>query len=265
MRMPELALPPLSAPPLLSEGLALGVWRLRKPLHASDGGQWYAAQHALATDQAGAVLVLHRSERAAGVMLRFADQAGDLGQLNHPAIVVPSDSGITPAGHPYLILNWVEGRPLPLACAGMPLRERLQLMVQLCEILRYAHQQGWLLGEVDPAMLWVGADQSLKLMGLGLTRMPDPADPFERGLSLGAMPVYQAPELHAGEPPSLASAVYGLGVLLCGLVDGRLPVDPGDGFEDASPATAWPSLSSAERLSLDALLRRAASPTLRKT
>lgn len=258
MRMPGLALPPPAAQPLLGAGEALGVWRVSAALHASESGQWYNARHALALDRASAVLVLPRSERAAGVMLRFADQAGELGRLDHAAIAVPTDSGITAAGQPYLTLDWIEGEPLLQACEALQLRERLQLLVQLCEALRYAHQQGWLLAELDPAMLWVGPGQQLTLMGLGLLRMPDPADPFERGTGFGALPGYQAPERAGGEPPSLASEVYGLGVLLSLLVGGRLPDEVG--AEQIVAAQAWPGLSVVEALSLDALLHKAAAP-----
>src|SRR6218665_743370 len=168
--MPGRTLPPPAAQPLLGEGLALGVCRLRQALHGGDGGQWYRAEHALAADRNAAVLVMHRTERAAGVMLRFADQAGDLGRLSHPDIAVPSDSGVTAAGQPYLIVDWAEGLPITVAAHSLPLRERLELVVRLCEALRAAHQQGWLLGEIDPSMLWVGPGNRLKLMGLGLSR-----------------------------------------------------------------------------------------------
>ncbi|MET0520322.1 MAG: hypothetical protein ABW005_15990 [Burkholderiaceae bacterium] len=260
MKMPGLALPPPAAVPLLGAGEALGVWRVVEPLHASDAGQWYSARHALAADRGAALLVLQRSERAADAMLRFADQAGDLGRLDHAAIRVPSDSGVTAGGQPYLILDWADGDPLLRACAALPLRVRLQLLVQLCELLRYVHQQGWLLGEIDPAMLWLGPDQHLTLMGVGLQRMPDPADPFERGTAPGALPGYKSPELQAGAPPSLSSEAFGVGALLLMLVDGRLPADLGEDFDAAALAGAWPELGAAERLSLDALLHKAAAP-----
>lgn len=216
----------------------------------------------LAADRASVVLVLPRNERSAGVLLRFGDQVGELGRLRHPAISVPTDSGVTAAGQPYLMLDWTDGQPILSACAPLPLRERLLLLVQLCELLRSAHQQGWLLGEMDPAMLWVDADQHLTLMGLGLMPMPDPADPFERGTSLGTTPGYMSLELMAGAPPSLSSEVYGLGALLCILVDGRLPSERGAGVHDVSRAAAWPCLSALEQLSLDALLHKAASPLI---
>ncbi|WP_428502998.1 serine/threonine protein kinase [Roseateles sp.] len=261
--MPELALPPPAAPTTLREGTALGVWRLAAAVHGVDagpGGQWYRAQHALATGQSSAVLVLPRSERAAGVMLRFADQAHDLGQLSHAKISVPSDSGVTPLGQPYMILGWAEGQPIIRACSHMPLRARLSLVVQLCEVLRYAHQQSWLLAEVDPGMIWVTPDQRLTLMGMGLMRMPDPEDPFERGMGLGSVPGYASPEALAGEPPSLGSEVYGLGALLYMLVDGRLPSAFGGDVDEASPSASWSNLSGAEQFSLDALLHKAVAP-----
>ena len=272
MRMPELALPPPAAAHLLREGEALGVWRLRAALHASEGGQWYRARHALAVEQFGAVLVLNHSERAADVMLRFADQVGDLGRLSHAAIAVPTDSGVTAGGLPYLIIEGTDSlccKPILAACATLGLRARLQWLVQLCEALRYAHQQSWLLGEIDPAMLWIDTvDHRPLLMGVGLVRMPDPSDPFDRGVSLGASAGYQAPELLAGAPPGLATEAFGLGALLNVLVEGRLPrldaVDLGlefDQFNNAESshgadlATLWPALSEVELQGLQALLR----------
>ena len=278
MRMPELALPPPAAWHLLREGTALGVWRLCQALHPSAGGQWYWARHALAADQFSAVLVLAPSERAADVMLRFADQAAELGRLAHAAIAVPTDSGVTAGGQPYLIVEAADSvrcEPILAVCASLSLRERLNWLVQLCEALRYAHQQGWLLGDIDPAMLWIDSvHQRPLLMGMGLVRMPDPCDPSERGMSLGASPGYQAPELLAGQPPSLSSEAYGLGALLSMLVEGRLPVlaaaamDLGLTFDAASQHSEpgdllrafWPLLSRAEVTHLQALLARAAAP-----
>ena len=260
MRMPNLSLPPPAAAAPLDEGQALGVWRLEKPLpdgEQAHAGQWYGAHHALATEQQAAVLVLDRSEQGAGVMLRYADQAGDLARLQHPHIAVPSDSGVTPDAHPYLILQGQHGEPLLPRLQELGLRERIELLIQLCEALRSAHQQGWLLAELDPAMIWLGPEGGVRLMGLGLTRIPDPTDPFDRGLSLGAAPAFVAPERRNGEPPSLASEVYGLGafarVLVCGWEDTPRGLAPLKG----SAADQWPQLRQDQQVKLDALLRSA--------
>ncbi|NCT82742.1 MAG: hypothetical protein GXC94_06335 [Comamonadaceae bacterium] len=267
--MPNLSLPPpAAAAAALEPGQALGVWRLIRPLpdgEQAHAGQWYSAHHALATEQQAAVLVLDRSDQGAGIMLRYADQAGDLARLLHPHIAVPSDSGVTPDGHPYLILEGLHGEPLLPRLPQLGLRERVELLVQLCEALRSAHQQGWLLAEIDPAMIWLDPAGKVHLMGLGLTRIPDPADPFDRGLSLGASPAFIAPERRSGEPPSLASEVYGLGALsrvfICGWEDtpkGLAPLRSGAGQQ-------WPGLKPAQQAQLDALLlaAMAESPELR--
>lgn len=268
MRMPNLSLPPPAAAAPLDEGQALGVWRLKSPLpdgEQAHAGQWYGAHHAMATEQQAAVLVLDRSDQGAGVMLRYADQAGDLAKLQHPHIAVPSDSGVTPDAHPYLILEGEHGEPLLPRLPALGLRERIELLVQLCEALRSAHQQGWLLSELDPAMIWLAPEGDVHLMGLGLARIPDPTDPFDRGLSLGASPAFVAPERRNGEPPSLASEVYGLGafarMLICGWEETPKGLAPLKG----SVGELWPQLSEAQRVRLDALLRAAMaeSPELR--
>ncbi|MBI3347756.1 MAG: hypothetical protein HY020_11175 [Burkholderiales bacterium] len=260
MRMPNLSLPPPAAAAPLDEGQALGVWRLLKPLpdgEQAHAGQWYSAHHAMATEQQSAVLVLDRSDQGAGVMLRYADQAGDLAKLQHPHIAVPSDSGVTPDAHPYLILEGDHGEPLLPRLQQLGLRERIELLVQLCEALRSAHQQGWLLAEIDPAMVWLDPKGDVRLMGLGLTRIPDPTDPFDRGLSLGASPAFVAPERRAGGPPSLASEVYGLGalarVLICGWEDTPKGLAPRRG----SAGDQWPLMRETQQIKLDALLRAA--------
>jgi len=262
MRMPNLSLPPPAAPVPLDEGMALGVWRVRQPL--SDGeqahaGQWYRAEHGRASEQQAAVLVLDRNDQGAGVMLRYADQAGDLARLQHPQIAVPSDSGVTPHGHPYLIVEGEHGSPLLPQLAELTLDQRVTLLVELCEALRSAHQQGWLLAELDPAMIWRDRQGRLRLMGLGLARIPDPTDPFDRGLSLGAAPAFVAPERRAGGPPSLASEVYSLGAFAQGLLAGWLETSAGLAPRREPLAAAWPAQPVAELQALEALLDAALS------
>ncbi|WP_082680246.1 serine/threonine protein kinase [Paucibacter sp. KCTC 42545] len=251
MRMPELALPPPAAPALLGVGAALGVWRVRQALAAAREAaaasagpvaQWYEASHALAKDKQATVLLLPRSERAMGLMLRFGDLAADFEQLGQPMIAVPTDSGVTPQGQPYLVFEQVQGgQPLLQAAAAMPLRARIELLLSFCEALRALHTQGWLWAEIDPAMLWLDRRQQLKLMALGLLRMADPSDPFEHVMALSSAPGYASPEVAAGHPPSLASEVFGVGQLLAACLD------------EASLA----SLSPKDRFSLEALIRKA--------
>ncbi len=264
MRMPAVKLPPPASRPYLGEGLTLGVWRLEEPMSAGESGQWYRAAHARAEGQRAAALVMHRNEMAAELLLRFADHADELGQLKHEHIAVATDSGVTPLGQPYLVLGAMEGEPILEAAGAFSLRERLNLVVQLCELLRHVHHQGWLLSEVDPELVWVDEQGQVSLMGLGLVRMPDPEGPYERGRVPAGLPGFVSPEQRGGHPASLAAEVYGLGSLLFALVDGRLPHELSSSVADASPSARWRELKMVERMSLDALLRKAASPLVQR-
>ena len=264
MRMPPVQSPPSASVPYLGEGLTLGVWRLESPLFAGDGGQWYGAAHSRAQDQKALALVMHRGELSAELLLRFADHADELMRLKHPGISVARDSGVTPLGQPYLVLAAQSGQPILEAIETLALRERLELVLQLCELLRHAHHEGWLLSEVDPELVWVSEQGRVSLMGLGLVRIPDLEAPFERGRSPSGLPAFVSPEQRGGHPASLAAEVYGLGALLHVVVDGRLPTEMGSSVADASPASRWKELSLLERMSLDALLRKATSPLVQR-
>jgi len=254
--------PATALPQALGSGERLGVWRVVQALHACDSGRWYRAEHSLAPDQAAAVLVYQDPGNGAPLLLRFAEQAGMLGSLQHPALATPLDSGLTAAGLPYLVLPWREGQPLVAAAAEQPLRQRLALLLQLCDGLQQAHEQGLLLRELDPGLLWLCGGQQARLMALGLAELAPEPDAPPPQFSLAALP-FVAPELlRPRDPaqPSLASEAYALGVLACWVVNGRAPRPDANGVLMPS-AASMASLSTAERFSLEALLQKAMAPT----
>lgn len=243
----------------LSVGERLGVWRVAAALHAGDSGRWYRAEHSLAGDVSAALLVYQQSADAAAVLLRFAELSGALSQLNHPALATPLDSGLSAEGKPYLALPWQDkGQPLLAAAAELPLRQRLQLLLQLCDALQYAHEQGLLLRELDPGLLWLVNGTELRLMALGLAELAPEPDAEPPQFSAAAAP-FVAPELQRGAQPSLGSEAYALGVLACWLINGRPPKPDANGVLMPSAASLG-GLSTAERFSLEALLQKAMAP-----
>jgi len=143
-----------SQPGRLQVGERLGVWRVVEGVQACASGHWYRVEHALALQQA-AVLVYEQAEDAAAVLLRFADEHPGLHALRHPDIALPLDSGLTADGLPYVVMQWLDGRPLLPQVMELPLRQRLELVLQLCGILGHLHAQGQLLRELDPGLLWL--------------------------------------------------------------------------------------------------------------
>jgi len=80
-------------------------------------------------------------------------------------------------------------------------------------------------GGLNPATVWVNKAGRVKVADLGLARtLPSLA---RRGAPAGGPDTaYLAPELLAGGPPTLASDVYALGVILFEVLTGRLPAPP---------------------------------------
>lgn len=249
----------------LAAGERLGVWRIVAPLQPVASGRWYRAEHGLASDEQAAVLVYEQPEDAATVLLRFADDHPGLHLLQHIDIALPLDSGLTPQGHPYVVMQWLEGQPLLPAAMQLPLRKRLQMVLQLCELLQAVHEHGQVLRELDPSMLWMGPQQQMRLMAQGLAPMMPDSEAAVHGFSVAAQALI-SPELREGQPAHLASEAYAVGMLMCLLVNGRLPgQEAGMAAHIGAPVqslAAWVSLRASERLSLDAMLQKATAPDM---
>jgi serine/threonine-protein kinase len=241
----------------LRAGEPLGVWRVVAALPACESGRWYAVEHSLAATQTAQVLVYQRTEEGMPLLLRMAEQAGMAAGLGGGLLVNALDSGVTADGLPYIVFPPQDGQPLMAASAELPLRQRLQLAVQLCEGLQTLRPDGLVLRELDPGLLWLAPGQQLRLMNLGLADLAD--EPVAMGPRwVGAAQGFVSPEMQGGAAPSLASESYAAGMLACWLANGRPLRRHDEHLLQSSAAVA--GLNAAERLGLEALLRKAIAP-----
>ncbi|MEO8139456.1 MAG: serine/threonine-protein kinase, partial [Gemmatimonadota bacterium] len=160
-----------------------------------------------------------------------------LARLEHPNIARLIDGGSTPSGQPYLAMEYVQGGTLleHAAREGLSLRARLELFVEVCEAVHYAHQQLVIHRDLKPSNVMVGPDGRPRLLDFGVAKL---LDPEEEGAGLTrstpwVTPAYASPEQFRGRVVSTLSDVYALGVmlyeLLCGVrpydLDGRSPAE----------------------------------------
>ncbi len=245
--------------PALVAGERLGVWRLQR--HEADvpSGAWWRATHGLGA-QTALVLVYSRSSDAGAVLLRMAQGEGQ--PWTHPDVAWPMDSGLTADGRPYVVMPAMEGEPLLQALQSTSLRRRLDWALQLCELLLLARAKGLALLELDPSLLWVGAQQQLRLHALALVRVDAQSlrlGSLEGQISHAARPL-ACPVALQGVPGGPQAQVHAVGMLMCLLVNGRLLHEDAPAVANTVEAlTQWVSLNSAARTSLDALLHRAVS------
>ena len=101
--------------------------------------------------------------------------------------------------------------------------DAIPLMVQACAGIGYAHRAGLVHCDIKPHNMIVTPDGRLKVTDFGIARALSTITPDERADVVWGSPQYFSPEQAVGEPPSPASDVYSLGVVLYEVLTGALP------------------------------------------
>jgi eukaryotic-like serine/threonine-protein kinase len=156
---------------------------------------------------------------------RFRLEAKAAANLSHPNIVTVHDFGLD-AGRLFIVMEYVNGTDLKtiLQKRGiLPIGETLALMIQACSGIGYAHKSGFVHCDIKPQNMLVTPDQRLKVVDFGIARAFASIPPDEKAEIVWGSPLYFSPEQAAGLPPSPASDVYSLGVVLFEMVTGQPP------------------------------------------
>jgi serine/threonine protein kinase len=162
--------------------------------------------------------------------VRFRAEQQILASLNHPNIARLLDAGETPTGAPYLAMEYVQGEPLDKYCdeRSLGLTPRLELFLQICSAVQYAHQNLVVHRDLKPANILVTAEGTPKLLDFGIAKLLDTsqeaaAQMLTRMNDRLLTPEYASPEQIHGRPVTTASDVYALGVVLYELLTGLRP------------------------------------------
>ncbi len=180
-----------------------------------------------------------------------------LAALSHPNIARLVDGGVTDAGIPYLVMDYVDGVPITCHAAEHKLgvAGRLRLFARICDAVAVAHQHLIVHRDLKPSNILVDARGEVKLLDFGIAKLLDEDAGLTTGIGLPVLtPGYAAPEQYAGGPISTATDVYALGVLLHELLVGVRPAEParrpstqatGRGIATAQIPLSLPALRSA--------------------
>src|SRR5687767_14846170 len=177
-----------------------------------------------------AIKVVKRGMDTRQVVERFRHERRILASLDHPNIARLFDGGATDRGLPYLVMEYIEGRPLVDYCRerDLPIRERLLLFVQICAAVQHAHQKLIVHRDIKPTNILVTPAGIPKLLDFGIAKLLSPDD--DAGIAAEALtragtrmltPDYASPEQIRGEPVSVATDVFSLGAVLYELLTGQ--------------------------------------------
>lgn len=155
---------------------------------------------------------------------RFFEERRLLARLEHPGIARLIDGGVSDDGRPWFAMERVYGQPIDQYCRerNLDLHARLRLLLEVCEAVQYAHGQLIVHRDIKPSNILVDREARVRLLDFGIAKAID--DDEQTGTLWRALtPSYAAPEQIRGEPASVASDVWSLGVLLYVLVTGETP------------------------------------------
>ncbi len=210
-------------------GARVGPYRILELLGRGGMGSVYRAVREEDFEKPVAIKVIRRDLPGVLTVRRFHAERQILARLEHPGIARLLDGGATADGGPYLVMEYVEGVPIADHCDAhrLGIRRRLELFLQVLEVLAYAHRNLVVHRDLKPDNILVTAGGAIKLLDFGIAKLLDPSDALSSGVTLPAQrPMtlrYASPEQVRREPITTASDVYSLGVVLYQLLTGESP------------------------------------------
>jgi serine/threonine protein kinase len=206
-------------------GMQLGPWRILKIVGRGGMGIVCEAQRVTGDfEQRAAIKLLQPG--AAGTTQRFEAERRILARLEHPGIARLLDGGVASDGRPYMVMEFVDGQPINEHCrlGRLSLTERLNLFIQVCDAVAYAHRRLIVHRDLKPSNVLIDADGRVKLLDFGIAKLLDaPETHLTQAVMVVLSPLCAAPEQLSGGEITTQTDVYALGLMLYELLVGRHP------------------------------------------
>jgi eukaryotic-like serine/threonine-protein kinase len=214
---------------------SVGPYRLLQLLGEGGMGEVWLGEQTLPVRRRVAVKIIKAGMDTKEVVARFESERQALALMDHPAIAKVLDAGSTPEGRPYFVMEYVPGVPITEHCDRHRLstKERLALVVQVCEGVQHAHHKAIIHRDLKPSNILVSlvdGEARAKIIDFGIAkaiaqRLTDKTLLTEFGTLLGT-PEYMSPEQAepTGQDVDTRTDVYSLGAILYQLLTGELPL-----------------------------------------
>ncbi len=216
------------AGPELRVGDVLGAWKLVGELGRGGMGAVFLAERNDGHFQQRAAIKLLQGVASHEALALLAKERQILATLSHPNVARLLDGGTTPKGRPYLVMEYVEGQALDeyLREKKLSTRAVLTLFSGICDTIASAHAHLVVHCDIKPSNIMVEKSGRVVVLDFGIAALigsaggddgNDGASPRARAYT----PRYASPELKAGEPISIATDIFSLGIVLSEMLEGR--------------------------------------------
>lgn len=232
----------LRAPFEACAGDVIGEFTLIRVIGSGGMGVvWEAEQHA--PRRRVALKLVHADRVMPGALARFEREAELLARLRHPGIAQVIASGVDACAdrrRPWYALELVEqATPLATAARALPLRRRIELLVDVCDAIHHAHLRGVVHRDLKSANVLVDGAGRARVIDFGIARELDAAAGLTLSGELLGTLASMSPEQLRGDPALVDARtdVWALGVLGYELACGVPPF--------AAQGRALPALAAA--------------------
>ena len=207
------------------------------------GEVWLARDLRLDRNVALKLLPLHLSEDSDRIA-RLRHEARTASGLNHPNVCTIYALGTATDGRVFIAMEFIEGRTLRqrLATGPIPIRQALDITIQIASALAAAHDAGVIHRDVKPENIVIRADGLVKVLDFGLAKLEDAATagrttqtappPYEVAGTIA----YMSPEQARGELLDRRTDIFSLGAVLYEMVTG------GQAFAGTSTAIVYDAI-----------------------
>jgi serine/threonine protein kinase len=218
-------------------GDQIGPYKLLKVLGEGGCGMVYLAEQRTPVTRRVALKVIKPGMDTKQVIARFEAERQALALLDHPNIASVHDAGTTKTGRPYFVMEYVKGVSITEHCdrEKLGIEARLDLFLQVCEAVQYAHLKGVIHRDIKPSNIQVaihGSKTVPKIIDFGLAKaltylLTERTLVTEQGQMVGT-PEYMSPEQAemTNQDIDTRTDIYSLGAVLYELLTGTLPFDP---------------------------------------
>jgi serine/threonine-protein kinase len=230
-RLPEFSAVPSALS--LDAGNIVGPYRLLRELGCGGTSSVWLAERVDGTIQRKVALKLpHLGLVDRGIADRIAREVDILATLEHPNIARLYDAGVDERGRPYLALEYVQGVPPDEYCRveRLELRRKLALFLKILRAVSFAHARLIVHRDLKPSNILISSECEAHLLDFGIAQLLQPDATLRAAHTvIGAAaltPAYAAPEQFTGQPITVATDVYSLGVILFEMLTGVGPYTP---------------------------------------
>lgn len=217
---------PIEAAERIEEEPLIGHYRLIKLLGSGGMGHVYLAKRDDGSYDQEVALKMSQFHFDETMFKRFENERQILAKLSHPNIAQLLDGGTAKDNRPYLVMELIKGDSIDKYCItnNIGLRDRLELILQICSAVSFAHQNFVLHRDLKPANILVNNSGQVKLLDFGIAKLLSDDINLNTQTATQIMTKgYASPEQIKGELVSTQSDIFSLAVVTYELISGYHP------------------------------------------